>query len=179
MYNKLYNVWKKEIENVELEKLPSNFYPNIASYLRSIKKESRMLDQKSIKSNLLERELKNVKKMLHELVWTRYQKLIKKVADNQKVPVEILTLEEKKVRDNFHFTEAYQEFAKALLQGSIKTNFKRNNKRVVLRFLSDVPTLIGVDMKTYGPFGVEEIASLPIENAKLLIKQKLAEKIDF
>lgn len=179
MYNKLYNIWKKELENIELEILPSNFYPNVASYLRSIQEESRMLDQKSVKASLLESELKNVKKILHELVWARYQKLIKKVADNQKVPVETLTIEEKKVSDNFHFAEAYQEFAKALLQGSIKTNFKRNNKRVVLRFLSDVPTLIGVDMKTYGPFGVEDIASLPIENAKLLIKQKLAEKIEF
>lgn len=178
MYNELYDIWKKELENIELETLPSNFYPNVASYLRSIKEESRMLDQKTVKASLLENELKNVNKMLHELVWTRYQKLIKKVADNQNVALETLTIEEKKVCDDLHFTEAYQKFAKSLLQGSIKTSFKRNNKKVVLRFLSNIPTLIGVDMKTYGPFGVEEVASLPIENAKLLIKQKLAEKIE-
>ena len=179
MYNQLYTIWKKELENIELETLPSNFYPDVALYLRNIKEESRLLDKKSVKINLLENELKNVKKMLNELVWKRYQKLIKKIADNQTIPVGKLTNEEKKVSDNFNFAEAYQAFARALLQGSIKTSFKRNNKRVVLRFLSDVPTLIGVDMKTYGPFGVEEIASLPIENAKLLIKQKLAEKIEF
>jgi DNA replication initiation complex subunit (GINS family) len=33
-------------------------------------------------------------------------------------------------------------------------------------------------MKTYGPFKVEDVASLPIENAKVLIKQGLAEKVE-
>jgi DNA replication initiation complex subunit (GINS family) len=33
-------------------------------------------------------------------------------------------------------------------------------------------------MKTYGPFKVEDIASLPTENAKVMIKQGLAEKVE-
>ena len=49
-----------------------------------------------------------------------------------------------------------------------------SHKRVTLRFSKNVPSVIGVDMKTYGPFAVEDIASLPIENAKILVKQGLA-----
>ena len=29
-------------------------------------------------------------------------------------------------------------------------------------------------MKTYGPFIVEDVASLPVENARILVKQGLA-----
>jgi len=41
-----------------------------------------------------------------------------------------------------------------------------------------VPAIIGSNMKTYGPFKTEEIASLPAENAKIFVKQGLAEKVD-
>jgi DNA replication initiation complex subunit (GINS family) len=33
-------------------------------------------------------------------------------------------------------------------------------------------------MKTYGPFMVEDVASVPVENARILIKQGLAEMVD-
>jgi DNA replication initiation complex subunit (GINS family) len=33
-------------------------------------------------------------------------------------------------------------------------------------------------MKAYGPFKAEDVASLPIENARILIKQGLAEKVN-
>jgi len=33
---------------------------------------------------------------------------------------------------------------------------------------------MGTDMKSYGPFLAEDVASLPVENAKVLVKQGLA-----
>jgi len=33
-------------------------------------------------------------------------------------------------------------------------------------------------MKTYGPFMVEDVASVPLENAKILVKQGLAEVVE-
>jgi DNA replication initiation complex subunit (GINS family) len=47
-----------------------------------------------------------------------------------------------------------------------------------LRFVKAVPAVVGVDMKTYGPFMVEDVASVPVENAKILVKQGLAEKVE-
>ena len=52
------------------------------------------------------------------------------------------------------------------------------HKRVALRFIKAIPGVIGSDMKTYGPFMAEDIASLPIENAKILVKQGLAEVVE-
>jgi len=37
---------------------------------------------------------------------------------------------------------------------------------------------MGVDLKSYGPFKVEDVASLPAENAKVLVKQGLAVQVE-
>jgi DNA replication initiation complex subunit (GINS family) len=38
--------------------------------------------------------------------------------------------------------------------------------------------LVGIDLINYGPFKKEDIANLPYENAKILLSEKFAEKID-
>ncbi len=48
----------------------------------------------------------------------------------------------------------------------------------LIRFLRATPPLVGVDLINYGPFGEEDIANLPQENAKILIIEKFAEKIE-
>jgi DNA replication factor GINS len=180
MYNELYEVWRQELENVELVRLPDDFYQKVAEYLKKIKEESRMLDKRTAKANLLRKEWQNVKRMLRELIQARYKKLIGEMAKGEKIPVDALTIEEKKIfTDVSPIAEAYRSFAKNLIQGHfLKIKDEKEPKIVVLRFLKDVPALIGSDMKTYGPFEAEDIASLPAENAKILVRQGLAEKVE-
>ena len=140
------------------------------------------MDKKTAKSRLLDRESERVKCMLQELVWARYKKL----------PSSLLADEEESLCAGFlSFAESYQKFTDKLLRGKIspqvsnpvpshasKEAVKKVNKRVVLRFVKAVPAVVGVDMKTYGPFMVEDVASVPVENAKILVKQGLAEKVE-
>jgi DNA replication initiation complex subunit (GINS family) len=49
---------------------------------------------------------------------------------------------------------------------------------IAVRFTAAVPKIVGVDMKVYGPFAPEDVASLPRENAEALIHQRAAIKID-
>ena len=181
MYNKLYEIWKKEFENAELAKLPKNFYLELVEYLKRIREESRMLDKKTVKASLLKSEVENAKRMIRELAKLRYRKLIRKMAKGEKVPADVLTVEEEKIyNETSSFTEAYRNLVRNVLRGyAPKTDVERRRKRVVLRFLKDVPAIIGVDMDTYGPFKAEDIGSLPVENAKILSKQGLAEIVEF
>jgi DNA replication initiation complex subunit (GINS family) len=59
-----------------------------------------------------------------------------------------------------------------------KTEYKPpthfTNKRLTLRFTKAIPAIMGADMKSYGPFAPEDVASLPALNAQILIKQGLA-----
>jgi DNA replication initiation complex subunit (GINS family) len=180
MYDELFVAWQREIESTALGRLPPDFYARIADYVRRIKEESRMLDRKTVKACLLEHELQNVKRMLQELVWARYEKLVKMISESQKAPSDVLTVVETEMFAGFlPFTEAYQRFAKSLLQGQVlKVDMEKAHKRVALRFVKDIPAVVGADMKTYGPFMVEDVASLPVENAKILVKQGLAEVVE-
>jgi DNA replication initiation complex subunit (GINS family) len=52
------------------------------------------------------------------------------------------------------------------------------HKRLTLRFTKPIPSIMGADMKSYGPFVAEDVASLPAVNAKMLVKQGLAVLIE-
>jgi DNA replication initiation complex subunit (GINS family) len=53
-----------------------------------------------------------------------------------------------------------------------------SSRRVALRFLKPVPSIIGADMQSYGPFLVEDVASVPELNARILVKQGLAKLVE-
>jgi len=73
MYNELYELWKKEKETSDVQRLPKNFYAKIASYIKKSKEENRMLDKKTTKAKLLDCEFRNVTFMAGELFVLRYK----------------------------------------------------------------------------------------------------------
>jgi len=181
MYNELYTIWKKEKETEkEIQRLPRNFYAKIAAYIKKTKQENRMLDKKTRKAKLLESELKNVKIMAGDLFELRYKKLQEKALARETITRDALTEEEERLyRKVLPLAEAYHAFSKDILRGHL-SNINKDAKQtmIVLRFVHEIPALVGVDMKTYGPFEAEDIATLPPENARVLIKQGVAIEVD-
>ena len=55
---------------------------------------------------------------------------------------------------------------------------EQNFRYTLLRFTKKVPPLVGVDLLNYGPFEENDLANLPYKNAKILLMEKFAEKID-
>jgi DNA replication initiation complex subunit (GINS family) len=180
VYDELRRDWEQELNTVELQKLDADFYVRVAAYLRRLREEGRMLDRRTVKANLLRKEMNNARQMLRELVQTRYKKLTRKIAIGEKLPSELMTAEEEKVCTGCSpVIEAYQNFTKNLLRGQTSTmDVVRDRKYVALRFLKEVPEIVGTNLKIYGPFVAEEVASLPVENAKILVKQAFAEKVE-
>jgi len=179
MYDELYQAWKHEVTESTLGPLSRDFYERITCYLRKIKEENSLLDNKSLKISLLEKEAVNVNRMLGDLLWARYKKLVKFTTHTKKLSTDLLAFEEAQIFENFvPFTEAYQKFAKSLLQSQTSKSDQELRKRVTLRFSKDIPQIIGADMKSYGPFIVEDLASLPVQNAKIFVKQGLAVIVD-
>jgi DNA replication factor GINS len=189
MYTELYGAWQREIDDVTLGALQPDFYRKIGEYLKRIKEEEKVQDKKSVKVSLLTHESINVERMLSELLEVRYRKIIKAVTKTQKLPVELLTFEEAKMCESFaDFSKTYQKFADGLMQGQmvsepLKVTIKveANNTpeaprahRSTVRFLKSIPAIMGADMKSYGPFVAEDVASLPPQNAQILVKQGLA-----
>ncbi|HZY47710.1 MAG TPA: hypothetical protein VFE96_07945, partial [Candidatus Bathyarchaeia archaeon] len=72
----------------------------------------------------------------------------------------------------------YRKFKEDTVQGVEPSNSPEEKKdRLLLRFIRDMPSIIGVDLKTHGPFLKEDIAVLPFENAESLIRQGMAVEI--
>jgi DNA replication initiation complex subunit (GINS family) len=193
MYDELYAAWRLEIENAELGSLPPDFYARVADYLRRLKEENHMQEQnqKTLKTTLLAREQANVIHMTRELIAARYRKLAKMIVAGKTPPMDCLASEEQKLCTGIvPSAEAFNRFAAGLLEGklfviNVEAPVSQTaseppvvHKRVTLRFLKPVPSIIGSDMKSYGPFLVEDVASVPTENAKILVKQGLAKQID-
>jgi DNA replication factor GINS len=188
MYNELFSAWQREIDDPTLGGLPLDFYTKISQYLKHIKEEDKVLDKKSVKTSLLEHESVNVERMLKELLGSRYRKIIKTVTKTQKLPTELLTVEEARMCETFaDFTKSYHKFTDNLMQGQLnvepikvvvktETNAAtpQPHKRSNIRFLKNIPAIMGADMKSYGPFVAEDVASLPPQNAQILVKQGLA-----
>jgi DNA replication initiation complex subunit (GINS family) len=91
------------------------------------------------------------------------------------------------------FAKSYHKFTEDLMQGQlayepIKVTIKveantagsapPTHKRSTVRFLKNIPAIMGADMKSYGPFVAEDVASLPPQNAQILVKQGLAVLIE-
>jgi hypothetical protein len=139
-----------------------------------------MLDKKTLKATLLEHEAKHVRSMLEQLVWMRYEKLTHLMTESQKVPTELLSTDEVRIFEGFvPYAKGYGRLEKGLLEGPPADKVADTaHKRVVLRFVKAVPAIIGADMKTYGPFMVEDVASVHVDNARILVKQGLAVMVE-
>jgi len=180
MYDELYQAWRKEKENIEVQPLPKDFFVRLAQYVKRLREEGRMLDEKTTRARLLLRESKNVKKLSDELIRLRYEKILRKMMVGETLVKEDLTDDEERLyREITTLTESYQNFLKDVLSGrSVSTEVKEEAKKYVLRFLREIPAIIGADMKTYGPFKPEDVASVPAENARILLKQGLAVEVE-
>ena len=94
MYDELFDAWREEKHNPELQKLPSNFYDRLAKYIKKIREEKRMLDKKTIRGKLLQQEEENVKRLTKELVQTRYKKISNSVYGGGSPPSSSMTQQE-------------------------------------------------------------------------------------
>ena len=180
MYSQLYEIWKQELENPELVKLPQDFYAGIVEYVKKLREESRMLDKRAVKANILRKEMQNVRRMVWELMWVRYRKIADKAVKGEDVSREALTIEEEQIyRKVSPLAETVSNFVTEILHGhEPRTTADLKRTRITIRLIRDIPAIIGADMKTYGPFKTEDVASMPAENVKILVKQNLAEKIE-
>jgi len=64
------------------------------------------------------------------------------------------------------------------LGGGVATEEKKpaSTPKVRIKFLAALPAVIGTDLVHYGPFNEGEASEIPIQNAKILIAQGIAEE---
>ena len=181
-YTMLYNAWKKEKEDPKIQPLDKRFFAELSLYLKDLKDEIELLDGKTLLAHLALEKQKNLAKIVNDLIQIRYSKISTVLFNSEQVPYNYLTSEEDIIYNSISMTiDQIKSIKQKILKGQ-NPNIKEikrteESKILVVRFLKDIPAIVGSNMKTYGPFKVEDVVSLPTENAESLIKRGVAVKI--
>ena len=179
----LYKAWKKEKENPKIQPLDKRFFAELSLYLKDLKDEIELLDGKTLLAHLAIEKQKNMVKIVIDLIHIRYTKISTILFNSEQVPSNYLTTEEDIIYNSISVTmDQIKRIIRKILKGQ-NPNIKEikridESKILVIRFLKDIPAIVGLNMKTYGPFKVEDVVSLPTENAETLIKRGVAVKIE-
>jgi len=143
-------------------------------YLKGLDEELSTTDKHTIQGRLLVREKEMTERLLQELREDRVRKIVS-AAENH-IPIQTSSLTE----DESGLLERIEQSVASLKQQLVtspKSDDQTDELRVV-RVLEDIPEIVGVDLKIYGPFKKEDVASLPAPNAQALEKQGAAKAIE-
>jgi len=199
-YRILYESWRREKQRPDMQPLLEGFYAGMTAYATQLKEQARSADKSTVKGKLVEKERDHVDKMLTDLNRIRLAKLVSAELNSASVEPLNLTGEEKRLQVELRrLLSAHTQGLKQSLKGReprpevqvaappdvtpgptpplhvVETN---EHALKVVRFIQQLPAIMGVDMKTYGPFKTEDVASLPAKNADNLIRKGIAKLVE-
>lgn len=172
-YSKIRNIEQNEKMASGLTDIGINFYQEAVSYIKEMEEKiegERIKNPSSRKIMLLSDELRNTKRILKNIFERREKKIVMNallMARTEGKTPENLTREEKIF---------YDSLLKILKENRKKIFEVKKKEFAILRILKDVPQFVDSNMKKYR-LKKEDIISLPVEVAKILIERKAAEEI--
>ena len=172
--NTLHNTILRETENDSLLEIKPNFYRNLSDFIGNLRKQEFDGVENKIKDAMIE--------MASELTSLLIHIRLEKISNSDDFDISYLLDEEKFILDSH---EEQNERTEMILSATINGKSKfleslaenHKIKKVVIRFLSEVDEIIGADLEKYGPFKIEDIATIPYENAQALIAKNIATKV--
>jgi DNA replication factor GINS len=172
--NSLHHTVLLETENDSLLEIKPNFYRNLSDFIGNLRKQEFDGVENKIKDTMIE--------MATELTSLLIHIRLEKISNSDNFNISHLLDEEKFILDSHEEqNERIEMILSATISGKSKflESLAENHKikKVVIRLLSDVDEIIGADLERYGPFNVEDIATIPYENAQALIAKKIATKV--
>jgi DNA replication initiation complex subunit (GINS family) len=167
-YETLRGIEQEERAGAKLTKLPDKFFEEVKEYFE---KKLKMLSEKTEKW-----ELETAKSKIVAILELRERKIIglAHMFIRSGVIPGNMTAEERELFNQLVNTiRAFRERRKSLVSDQ-----KKETAMKTLAFLQDVPKFIGTDAKYYGPYGKNDIATVPEDNARLLIDKGMAGTMD-
>lgn len=181
-YQKLIEAWDRELNSVELQPLCEDFYAEIKEYLEGLKVMGQE-EASGIEGALRRRELERAESLFLDLMKRNAMKIFESLILGGAMPDQSkLTVEEKdavKHLENFKKTLMEGGSLKPQTEKGIKEGREEGEGKLLLRLLKPLPKITGLDLKNYGPFETEDLATLPASNADPLIKRGIAVRVNW
>ena len=162
-FDQIREVFESEKKDVKLSKIDESFFERVKKYL-----ETKERAYEETKNEKILQEIKTTRRMVDEIFNTRLKKLINSVFIFLKtgvLPENMLKVEEEIF---FKLIDVIKEFKK-------KVKIEKSIVKVKMNF--DIPSFVGPDGKTYGPYKKDEIVELDEIIANYLILNNFATKI--
>ena len=172
--NLLYTLTLKEIQNTEIQQINHGFYDELSQFLGKLKTEE---------YDGIEKKTKDVMAVLFSSLTNLLINLrLEKISNGKNFNREHLLDAEKFIIDSSQeMIERKDLIIQSIINGKSKLVESISNdykiKPVVIRFLKDTDQILCADSENHGPFKVEDIATLPNEDAQKLISNNTATKI--
>ena len=193
-YQRLHRAWLQEQEKDELQSIGDEF-------IREMRKDAQDLNRalggaETLTGKITQIERQHVNHMLSELIEARLKKIVRSELESRPIDAQALTPEEQRLHANLRNlltsyrdgselpTAAVETPAKAPMAPKQRPEAPATPAKpsepdlVVVRFLQQLPAIMGVDMKAYGPFKPEDVASIPRQNAVNLIRRGIAKLVE-
>ncbi len=166
VYRTLLDMLDRERSSSKLTEIDENLYKEILDFVRKTQIEEFRDDIEKIKIFI------KIKETLSELLFKRVEKMVLYALyasrDKEYIEPRNIMSSEK---------EFYSEILRKIKEKLEEIEKKEDNNKITVRILKDLPEIVGIDGKIYGPFKKEDVVNLPKENAEALIKRGVAEEI--
>lgn len=179
----LREIQRNERNSPYLQNIGGEFYAAVGKYVKELllKIDKSKSGETSSLAVLLD-EFENIKAVINDIYETREKKIVNSalyyVKSGDKADANTLTAEENSMLKKI--VEILEQERLLILKKAIPTSVGSNEeqKKVTIRMLKAIPSIVGVDGKVYGAFKKEDVVTLPEANADALVKQGIAEKIE-
>jgi DNA replication initiation complex subunit (GINS family) len=194
-YKKLHTVWENEIKREELQNISDDFLHEMKNYTTQLNKTT--TNPETLSGRLTQTERSYANQMLNEIIELRLNKIIKSELNGLPINAQAMTPEEQKLHSNLRqlLLEYKQSSENIIIKDTqpqiqptlqktqtpsqpISKHDEKGTELLLVRFLKSLPAIMGIDMKAYGPFQPEELATIPRQNAEKLIKRGIAKKVN-
>ncbi len=165
-YDTLSRIVAQERGSKTLTRLPDEFFEDVKLYIESKSKVSSSKDDAW--------ELVNAKRQLNDMLDTRERKIMTLAFHFVREGVSPNNMAREEL-DFFNLIVAalkdFQSRKRLMVEG-------KPENRWLLAMLADVPEFLDLKMRKYGPYRQGDIATVPEENARLLVEKGMAKKME-
>ncbi|MDA4119542.1 MAG: hypothetical protein OK436_03045 [Thaumarchaeota archaeon] len=156
-----------EIASETLTQLSTDFYSTLSSYSQKLKRSAGS-GNSEVSVRLIATQTRMIESMVRQLLKLRTKKAMRQNALLQLLPEEryVCSAEQK-------FQRRFETMVEAVSSGQPSfvefAHASESQRSVTVRFVKRVNELVGLDMKHYGPFEADDVASIPAASADILV----------
>ena len=202
-YETIYDLLRREKQRDDIQKLEPGFYPDLVDYIRN---KTALLTKSKDKHDLfsaadnaeVRTQIENIQSMIKDLYERREKKIIMMALNQSRTGSSLIDTSSLLTPEKEFFEEiivTMDRFRKGILErlslGEMPDIESRcapspspaqealsvTKTTKLVRFLKPVPKFVDEELEVYGPFQEDDMASLPLEIADVLINKERAEEM--